>query len=77
MEHPRIITRLRWEHASTSKGIFKTTIFAKFNNEPQEEFLLCHYPDEYYFTEDELIGKTKQQAIDLHFKKDLNYLIKS
>jgi len=74
MEQPRTISELRWEHADFESYVFRTTIFAKFNNEPQEEVLLSYFPDEVQFTRFELIGKTREQAMNLFKQKDLNYL---
>jgi len=39
-----------------------------------KEMLFEYYPDEISFTEAEFIGLTKDQAIELRHKKDVDYL---
>lgn len=38
------------------------------------EVVFTYYPDELYFSEQELIGLTRKQAQDLHYQKDKTYL---
>jgi hypothetical protein len=38
------------------------------------EMLFEYYPDEISFTSSEFIGKTKQEALQLFHKKDVDYL---
>lgn len=45
-----------------------------FFDDGLDEVLFDYYFDEISFTEKELIGLTKEQAIQLKFKKDLSYL---
>ena len=74
MEQPRTISELRWENTNPKRFVFRTTIFAKFNDNPQEELLLSYFPDEIELTKSELMGKTREQAMNLFKQKNLNYL---
>jgi hypothetical protein len=38
------------------------------------EELFSYFPDELSFEEEEFIGRTKQQAMDLFHKRDVEYL---
>jgi hypothetical protein len=57
------------------KGFFDPMpkVFITFEN-GQEEFLYEFYPDEIMFKENEFIGLTREEAINLKTKKDLAYL---
>jgi hypothetical protein len=57
------------------KGFFDPMpqVFVTFEN-GQEEFLYEFYPDEIMFRVDEFVGLTKEEAISLKTKKDLEYL---
>lgn len=46
---------------------------ATFDN-GETEVLFTFYPDELSFTESEFIGKTKEEALDLRHKKDVEYI---
>ena len=39
-----------------------------------KEYLFSYYPDELSFTKEEFIGLTRDQALDLRHKKDVEYL---
>ena len=58
------ITEERW----------KNIISVIYDDGYVEERLDCYYPDELYFTEDEFIGLTRQQALDLVRYKNKLYL---
>lgn len=40
----------------------------------KSEILFQYYPDEIRFTEDEFVGLTRSEAINLKFNRDRNYL---
>lgn len=49
-------------------------VWAKINNEENEEIIFEYYPDEIHFNPSELIGLTVPEAISLKCKKDVEYL---
>jgi len=56
------------------KGSFSPiSVIATFDNGVEEK-IFDYFSDELHFTKAELIGKTKEEAIELHFKKDQEYL---
>ena len=55
------------------QGKYITYIWATYNDSVIE-CVGTYYADELYFTEDEFIGLTKQEARDLMHRKDVAYL---
>ena len=66
------IVKVRFERP---KSIFDggVKIYGTYEN-GIEEFIVEYYPDEISIHESEVIGKTKQEVIDLKCKKDVEYL---
>ena len=57
-----------------SRGTFGPVhVIANFDNGEEEE-IFNYFSDELHFTKAELIGKTKEEVINLHFQKDQAYL---
>ena len=44
------------------------------NDDPDWQVLFTYYPNELYFSEDEFIGLTVEEALKLHWERDLEYL---
>lgn len=44
------------------------------NNEPDWQVLFTYYPNETQFYDDEFIGLTVEDALDLRLERDLEYL---
>lgn len=55
------------------EGKYENTIMAEFDDGSKGK-LFQYYPDEISFTEDELIGRTHDEAIKLKQRKDIEYL---
>lgn len=66
------IIKARFEYP---KSIFDggVKIFGTYEN-GIEEFIVEFYPNEISIQENEVIGKTKEEVIDLKCKKDVEYL---
>lgn len=44
------------------------------NDEPDWQVLFTYYPNELYFSEDEIVGLSVENALNLRLEKDLEYL---
>lgn len=55
-------------------GKYENTIFVKFEGDDEFQRLLSYYWDEISFTENEILGLTKDEAMKLYFDKDREYL---
>ena len=53
---------------------WKNIISVVYDDGSVEERLSCYYPDELYFSEDEFVGLTRQEALDYVSYKDKLYL---
>lgn len=68
------IVSVRYEHQMMNGRIWgQSHIFATFED-GSEVKIISYYTDELSFPEDQLIGLTEQNAMDLWRKKDINYL---
>ena len=68
------IVSVRYEHEMINGRICgQSHIFATFED-GSEVKIISYYTDELSFPEDQLIGLTEQNAMDLWRKKDINYL---
>ena len=68
------IVSVRYEHGMMNGRIWgQSHIFATFED-GSEVKIISYYTDELSFPEDQLIGLTEQNAMDLWRKKDINYL---
>lgn len=68
------IVSVRYEHEMINGRIWgQSHIFATFED-GSEVKIISYYTDELSFPEDQLIGLTEQNAMDLWRKKDINYL---
>ena len=59
--------------ATIVPGRYKDTVHAVFNDGTEDD-LFSYFNDELFFSENEFIGKTEDQAHDLFHKKDIAYL---
>ena len=55
---------------------FKNIISVVYDDGPTDDKIGTYYPDELYYNENDFIGLTRQQAIDLMTQKDIAYLRK-
>lgn len=51
----------------------QNTVYATFED-GSEKMLFKYFPDELYFSEDEFLGLTEDEAHELFHKKDIEYL---
>lgn len=56
------------------EGRFTNIVGVVYDDGSVDDRLATYYPDELSFNEDEFIGLTKKEALDLMFQKDLEYL---
>ncbi len=49
-------------------------VWVTYENEEEEEMLFDYYPDEISFTPGEFVGLTRDQALRLRHRKDVEYL---
>ena len=48
-------------------------VYVWFDDESDWNLLFTYYPDELTFDKDELIGLSENEALDLHWQRDLEY----
>jgi len=73
MEKTSLITSCRITALPQSWMDPMPKVFVKIDDE-DEQFLFSYYPDEISFSSSEFIGLTIDEAHNLKFKKDKNYL---
>ena len=66
------ITSARIVHANVKKGEYRSTVMGTI--EGKEVELFRYYPDELFFDPIWSIGKTEEEAVEIFFKKDKEYL---
>lgn len=62
------------KQCSIKEDGYKNIISVIYDDESTDDKIGSYYPDELYYNENEFIGLTKEQAIDLMRKKDIAYL---
>lgn len=62
---------IRWKDCKFYK---MPNVYVIYEGKEDFEFLFDYYPDEISFTEKEFIGLTHREAMDLFYKKDMEYL---
>ena len=53
---------------------YKNIISVVYDDKTMDDKIGAYYPDELHYSENEFIGLTKEQAVDLIRKKDIAYL---
>lgn len=48
-------------------------VFVWIDDDPDWKLLFTYYPNELVFDADEFIGLTEEDALDLHWQRDLEY----
>lgn len=62
------------KQCTINEGEYKNTISVIYDDGSTDERFSSYYPDELYFEESEFVGLTEEQARDLIFRKDVEYL---
>ena len=62
------------KQCAVNEGEYKNTISVIYDDGSTDERFSSYYPDELYFKESEFVGLTEEQARDLIFRKDVEYL---
>ena len=55
------------------RGEFKNEVYVTYHNDKTEK-IFSYYPDELTFSSDEFLGLTKEQALELYYNRDKQYL---
>lgn len=74
MNNDNIITNVRITPYPQSFSDPIPEIYVKYWENDNEEFLFSFYHNEISFSEEDLIWKTKEEALELKHTKDKNYL---
>ena len=73
MTAKRHIVGVKFKKADLSISNGNVQIWATYSNDAEEK-LFAYYSDELSFKSSELIGKSKQEALDFRLKRDIAYL---